>query len=413
MEPFLDLGIALGLGFLVGLQREWAGKPSGGIRTYPLIAMAGVVSGVLAETFGGWLAGLGLFVIGAMALSSRAFQVRRDPEAGVGMTTEVSVLLTFLVGLLLAADHRLLAISVAGIFTILLHWKVPMHRLVRGIEEDELRALIRLVLIGLVILPILPNRDMGPFGVLNPFRIWLMVVLIVGISLVAYVAGRYLGPGKGTAAGGIVGGLVSSTATTVGTAQQSKRSGLPDRAGAAVILIASTVVFLRVLFELSLVSRSHLDEMAPPLAVMMGWMTILSLVALRHGSREAAGASESREPPSGIWTAVWFGLLYALVLLAVAASKEYLGDRWLYGVAALSGLTDMDAITLSTGQLVESGKLSAETGWRAILIGGMANLVFKLVAVMVMATVALTRWVALYFGLSFAGGLALLVLWPG
>jgi uncharacterized membrane protein (DUF4010 family) len=282
---------------------------------------------------------------------------------------------------------------------------------VERIGEKDIRGIFRLVLIGLVILPVLPDRTYGPYDVLNPFRIWLMVVLIVGISLGGYVAHKSLGAKVGTVLAGVLGGVISSTATTVSFARRSRRN--TDSAGlaAAVVMIASTVVFARVGFEVAVVAPGIVGTVLPPLGAMMAWMAVVSLGAYLWGS-SSRGTLPEVEDPSDLKAAIGFGLLYAVVLLGVAFAKEHFDDRGLYLVAGFSGLTDMDAITLSTAQLVKDGQIGVCSGWRMILVGGLSNLVFKVGAVALLGNRRLLARVAATVGLSLVGGAAILMLWP-
>ncbi len=410
LTPLHNLAIALGLGLLVGLQREWAAKDVAGIRTFPLITVLGALSAMLADEYGGWviaadLAGLAaILIMGNIARFSRG---HIDP----GVTTEVSALVMYAVGAVLVEGHTAPAIAVGGCVAVLLHWKAPMHRLVSRIGEKDLRAIIKMVLIALVILPVLPNKAYGPYEVINPFKIWLMVVLIVGISLGAYVAYKMLGARVGTVLGGLLGGLISSTATTVGYARRSRHK--PDSAplAAVVIVIASTVVFGRVMVEIALVAPAILTSIVPPLAVMMVYMGIIAGIALWRVQTPGEAPVEQEEPADLI-AAIIFGLLYGVVLFGVAVAKDHFGESGLYVVSALSGLTDMDAITLSTAQMVKSGNIESSTGWRLILTGSLANLVFKGMAVATLGHPRLLRWVTVLFGLAVAGGVVLLFTWP-
>jgi uncharacterized membrane protein (DUF4010 family) len=294
---------------------------------------------------------------------------------------------------------------------VLLQLKSELHGFVARIEEAELRAVSRLVLIGLVILPALPNREFGPYGVLNPFEVWLMVVLIVGISLVAYVSYRLVGAQAGVLVTGLLGGLISSTATTVTYSQKAKKEHSHLSAAAAVIILASAAVFGRVLFEVAVAAPSVLPIVAPPLLVMTAVVAALAGAALRRSHREPPPPVD-REPPSTLRSAIVFGLLYAVVLLAVAAVREHFGEGALYGVSALSGLTDVDAITLSTSRLIESGRLGAETGWRVILVGTLANLAFKAGIILTAGGGKLFRWVLPYFAAAAIAAVLLLAWWP-
>jgi uncharacterized membrane protein (DUF4010 family) len=270
-----------------------------------------------------------------------------------------------------------------------------------------------MVLIALVVLPVLPNRSFGPYDLLNPFEIWLLVVLIVGISMVGYVAFKVLGSRKGAIAAGLLGGVISSTATTLGYARRSRSTAARSSAAGLVIALASTVVFGRVIVEIAVVAPSILGAVLPPLLAMTGVMVILCGVLLRAGIGSEELEIEDQSPPSEIGPALAFGALYALVLLAVAFAEDRFGIRGLYVVAALSGLTDVDAITLSTAQLMKYGSLDVAAGWRVILVGVMANIVFKMGIVIAFGSPELRLRIVSAFGLAVLGGIAIVLFWPG
>jgi uncharacterized membrane protein (DUF4010 family) len=406
---FQDLLIALVLGLLVGLQRERADRDIAGIRTFPLITILGVFSGTLAQEFGGWIVAASLLALAAMIVVGNLIKAR-EGRADPGLTTEMAALVMFSVGAALVAGYTAPAITVGGGVALLLHWKRPLHEFARRIGPDDFQAIIRVVLVALVILPVLPNQAYGPYGVLNPFQMWLMVVLIVGISLSAFVVYKLMGPQSGTVAVGILGGLISSTATSVSHARHSREYPNDTDAAALVIFIASAIVFVRVIVEIAIVAPGILAVTVPPLATMMGIMVLIAGGAFMVTARRITAMSD-RRPPSSLKAAIIFGLLYGVVLLAVAAAREHFDQRGLFVVAALSGLTDMDAITLSTAQLVRTGDLTAETGWRLILVGAMANLVFKGGVVAALGHPRLLGRVALLFALSLPGGALILAFW--
>jgi uncharacterized membrane protein (DUF4010 family) len=409
----LNLGITVGLGLLVGLQRERAADEVAGIRTFTIIALLGFVCGVLSSEVGDWIVPAGLLALVGLIAAAGALRAHGTGTVDSGITTEVAALVLFALGTLLALDHTVLALVVGGGVAVLLHWKEPMHAFAGRIEGADFEAIFRLALIGLVILPVLPNRDMGPAGVLNPFEIWLMVVLIVGISMAGYVAFKLLGSRGGAVAAGLLGGLISSTATTVSYARRSASDPGAEAASSLVLLVASVVVYGRVLAEIAIVAPPYLSATAPPLVAAMAVMAVLAvIVALRVSGTRAAGL-EREEPPSELRAAIAFGLLYALVLVSVALARERFGPGALFGVAALSGLTDMDAITLSTAQLMNRDDLPPETGWRLIMVGAMANLVFKGGVVAALGSAELRRRIVVLFGASLAGSAAILLLWPG
>lgn len=410
LELVKSLGTALGLGLLVGLQREWVQNRVAGIRTFALLTLFGAMSGLLGLAVGSWVVVASLLAVaGLVVMGNLAEWKSREPDTG--LTTEMAMLVMFAVGVMSMYGQRLVAVVVAGSVMVLLQSKKPLHQMVRRIGEDDLREIARLVLAGLVILPVLPNRGMGYMNVLNPFAIWLMVVLIIGISLAAYLAGKFLGGGRGMAISGILGGMISSTATTASLARRSRATGSGGGRLSAIALIASGIVFVRVAIEVVLTAPGHLKVLLPPLLVMLAWFGAVAATAWLLARREAA-ATVDESPPSELKSAVFFGLLYALVLVAVAAAREHFGNSGLYVAAALSGLTDVDAITLSTSRLVTTADLDPGTGWRMILVGGMANVVFKMGLVAVLGAPPFRRHTLAGFGTALLGGAALLAFWP-
>ncbi|MEJ2538993.1 MAG: DUF4010 domain-containing protein [Gemmatimonadota bacterium] len=409
----LPLGIGLGLGLLVGLQREHAEGTMAGIRTFPLLTLFGVLAGALGTEHGGWLPAAGLLAVAAYFAAAMVAQQGGEDGPAIGLTTEMAGLLMYAVGVALAAGMTAAALVVGGLVAVLLEAKERLHGVAGALSDRDLRVLFQFVLVGLVILPVLPNRDYGPFDVLNPFEIWLMVVLIVGISVGAWAAYRILGHRRGLALTGILGGLISSTATTVSYSRMA-REGHPAPAAAFVIIMASAVVFVRVLVEVAVVVPDSWAAVAPSMGIMLATLLLMAWLQWRKVPRSEGGSGASdelhRAAPSELPAALAFGLLYALVLLAVAAAREFLGEGGLYAVAFLSGLTDMDAITLSTAQLVRSGSLDVDTAWRAIVVGGMSNLVFKGGVVAVVGGRTLRRPVLTAFGVALAVGFAILVL---
>jgi len=409
-QVFQLLGIAAGLGLLVGLQRERTAAPLAGFRTFPLVTVFGTLCALLAESYGGWVIVAGLITIAAMLILGNYAKWKAgtfDP----GLTTEIAMLLMFGVGAYLIAGHTAVAIAVAGGLAVLLHLKPQLHKLAAAIGDADFKAIMQFVLITLVILPVLPDQAYGPFDVLNPHRIWLMVVLIVGISLGGYLCYKLFGERAGALLAGVLGGTISSTATTVSYARQSReaRDGMP--LATFVILVASAVVFVRVLILCATVAPRDFAQLAPPVAVLGGVTSLVAAGAWFGLGRDHGGMAEQGNPTQ-LRSALVFGVLFALVLFAVAAARAKFGASALYAVAVLSGATDMDAITLSTAQLVHDGKLEVSTGWRLILLGSMSNLVFKCGAAGVLGGAALFRRLALGFAITLFAGVLLLFFWP-
>jgi uncharacterized membrane protein (DUF4010 family) len=403
---FQQLGIALGLGLLVGLQRESAASPLAGVRTFPLVTVLGTVCGLLSQAFGGWILAAGIIALSAIIFIGKIIEMSKghlDP----GVTTEVALLLMFAVGAYLVVGDRAAAIAIGGGAAVLLHFKGELHGIVARLGANDLKAIMQFALISLVILPVLPNRTYGPFDVLNPRNIWWMVVLIVGINLGGYIAYKFLGQRAGITLGGVLGGLISSTATTVSYAKRAAAATGAIGPAAIIIMIASTVVFARLLLEIATVAPSFLPAAAPWLTALL-LLSAVSSFALWFRSDKNHEEMPEQENPSELKSALVFGLIYAVVLFVVAAVKELYGSRGLYAVAALSGLTDVDAITLSTAQLVNAGRLNADDGWKLIVVAAISNLIFKAGAVAALGRRKLFVRILPAYGIVIVAGLLML-----
>ncbi len=409
---FQRLGISLLLGLLVGLQREYTESGMPGLRTFPLITVLGSVAAILAAEFGGWIVAAELLGLVVVLAFPNIVRIRgRDPDPGI--TTDVAVLLMYGVGALVVVGPVPVAVAVGGGVAVLLHFKLEMHRFAKRLGDADLRAIMQFALITCIILPILPDEQYGPppLNVFNPFETWLLVVFIVGMSLGGYIAYKFLGRDAGILLGGVLGGLVSSTATTLSYARQARNEPRLLQPAAVVIMIASTVVFVRVLVEVAVVARSILIQTLVPAVIVMALMAIPALFVWR-GVRREHGELPEQGNPTELKSAVLFAGLYLLVLLALAAAKEFIGQGALYPVAILSGLTDMDAITLSTGRMAQNGSLAGEQAWRLILTAFLANLVFKAGLAGMLGSRQLLRQIALLFSIPFAGGVLLILFWP-
>jgi uncharacterized membrane protein (DUF4010 family) len=411
-EAFQVMAIALALGMLVGLQREHANSQVAGIRTFPLITMLGALTGLLSPAFGGW--GLAGGFAGVITLIVVANLLKDKTEkVDSGQTTEAAILLMYSVGAYLAVGDRTLAVAVGGLVAVLLQSKSTLHGLVKKIGYEDIKVVMQFVLLSLVILPVLPDQVYGPYQVLNPRDIWLMVVLIVGISMSGYFAYKFFGQHAGTLLGGILGGLISSTATTVSYARRTKENPDASMLAAFVVMTASAVAFVRMLVEVAVVAPQQIMKLAPPLSAVLLLMLLIT-GGLYFWSRKKKEQNEipNQGNPAQLKSALVFAALYGLVLLASAAAKDHLGNKGLFLVAFVSGLTDVDAITLSTSKMVAAGRLVPHTGWQLILLAALSNLTFKGVLVALLGDRQLLLRIAALFGLTIAGGLLVFWLWP-
>lgn len=411
-DTFITLALALGLGMLVGLQRERVESEVAGIRTFPLITLLGAISALLAGHFGGWILAASLLGVVAAMVLGNIYAVRKSHESP-GTTTEFAMLVMFAIGALVVVGPRAAAIVTTGAVVLLLHAKDLLHSLVRKMGERDVRAIMLFVLIALVVLPILPDANYGPRGypVWNPRQIWLVVVLVVGISFGGYIAYRLVGRDRGAVLGGLLGGIISSTAATVSYSRRAAgdRAAVPP--AVLVIVIASGVVYGRVLAEIAVVAPGFFPTALAPIGVMLAVSALAAFVVWLQVRREPGELPEQKNPTE-LKTALVFAAMYALVILAVAWAEREFGRGGIYAAAGLSGLTSMDAITLSTSRLVAQGGLDPATAWRAIVVAAISNVAFKLGLAAFLGGPRLFLRSLAPMSVQIAAGVALLLFWP-
>ena len=393
----LGLAVAMAVGGLIGLERErWSRttkkRTFGGARTYPLIALAGGLSALVSQALGGWalLAGFGAFAA-LLLLGFRGEQQRQDEGTDLGLTSELAALLVFACGALPFLEitalpsfeqRLLLTAGVGAVVFVLLALRERAHALAEALSEEDVRATMQFVLLAVVLLPLLPRESMGPFGFFNPFGSGVVVVLIAGISFLGYVAVRFMGPRRGIGLTALFGGLVSSTAVTLTFSGRGKEQ--PKLASACVmaIVIASTIMFPRMLVEVGVIRPALLGAAAVPLGLMVAVGIVgCGLLWLRAGRAFAAdpsGEAPRFNNPFSLPQALKLGAFYVLVRFIAAAGYDWLGEAGLYASAALSGLTDVDAITISVSRM-HAGSLSTGEAVLAISLAAGSNTLAKTV----------------------------------
>lgn len=379
-EPHLSLLTALAVGLLIGLEREQAKTASGsaqigGIRTYPIFALIGALAMMLAPA-SGWLPLVALVGIVVFVAIVYAHDVRSGNDHG--LTTEVSVIATYLLGALATSRviepmrERLFLVAAGGVvLTFLLSSKEWLHHNIKKVSREDLFATVKFLIAAVVILPLLPREPMGPLDAINPFSVGLMVVLISGLSFAGYVAMRLLGTGRGLLLSAAVGGLVSSTAVTISFANRTKDNAAMAPAAAGAIAIASTIMIVRVGILVSITNPSLLPTLLVPLAAAAVGGIAGGLIVFRKAP-SGDGKEVEVKNPFDLGSAIRFGLVFAVILLATKAAKQYLGNQGLYLAALVAGLTDVDAITLSTAR-----NASGEPAAIAILLAVAANTLVK------------------------------------
>ncbi|MBL8419369.1 MAG: MgtC/SapB family protein [Dechloromonas sp.] len=402
--PVQAFATALGIGLLVGMERERRPDSGAGLRTFALVSMLGCLFALLSDKTGGpWMLLTGLLVVAGAMIASN-FSARQE-EQYRGFTTEAAIIVTYGLGAAVWFGYATLAVMLAIGTTVLLYFKTELSRFSRRMAPKDINSILQFAVLSLVVLPILPDQDYGPYDALNPRQVWWMVVLISGLALSGYLALRIIGARHGAALLGIFGGLASSTATTMMFSRHAHDHIHLVRMAAIVILIANLMVMIRLCVVAGVVAPTLVGQ----IAVVFACGLVPGLVLTLYGWKILNAGGELPMPsvknPTELKTAISFGLLYALVLLASAWLQDIAGNRGLYIVALASGLTDADASVLSALRLYNLDKIPAADAITAVTLGVMANLVFKIGLVVSIGGGQLARH-ALPGLLAIGGGMA-------
>jgi uncharacterized membrane protein (DUF4010 family) len=391
------------VGLLVGLERERNPTAKAGLRTFALIALLGTLSAMLAQAAdAGSILALGLTIVGVTVTGAYLVDPRSATE-DAGTTTVIAALVVFCLGAANFYGYQILVVAIGIAMTALLHFKVELEGAARRLTPRDIRSMLQFGAVSAVVLPLLPNQGYGPYAALNPFHIWLMVVLISGVSLAGYVAWRLTRDRKGLLLTGLLGGLVSSTATTLVYARHAQQGTLPNSQSLIVIALANCAMLARVLLIVLIVAPKAAATAA---IVIVPALLLAAIPAYARQSSETPAADTQANDyrnPANVLTAVAFGAGYALMLVLAAWLSDTLGSRGVYGLALVSGLTDVDAITLSALRLFNLDTLTLEATATAIALGIGANFVMKAVLVAVVGGASIRR----------AGTLTLLLPLPG
>lgn len=391
-ELAVGFGVALAVGALVGVERERHSQveesPSfAGIRTFPMIALVGALSGLLARPWGPLVLLPPFAVLGVLVALNYWWERKRQEKPDPGLTTEMSALavfglgaLPFLLGLGLEFFDRVVLTGALGaIVMALLSLKGPLHKSTEKISKDDLYATVRFLLLAVVVLPLLPDRNFGRFEAINPFWIGVVVVLIAGISFVGYFAVRLFGARKGIGFTALFGGLASSTAVALTFSSRGKKHKQLAMMCAFAVAFASTVMFPRVVVELAAVNPSLVQPSLWPMGGMLAvGLAGCGVIYWRSGKETHESDDEPNfSNPFLLSQALKLGLLFAVVRLVAAAAYEYFGDAGLYVSALLAGITDVDAITISVARMHHSGSVGTGTGVFAITLAAVSNTLSK------------------------------------
>jgi uncharacterized membrane protein (DUF4010 family) len=419
MQPIVDVqavwnfATALLIGALLGIERERHKREHddvtiGGLRTFILFALIGALGGWLTLVLdSAWILAAALLAALAPVLAGYILSARAQPDS-LGLTTELAAIATCLLGALTTLGYRELAVGLGVAVAAVLAYKQPLHGLVHRLDREDVYAGLRLLIATFIVLPLLPGEAIDPWDALRPRSLWMLVLLISSLSLVGYVATRLLGARRGIPLMGLTGGLVSSTAVTLAFSRQSRDPAYANSSSALAsgILVAWSVMFVRVVVEVLVVNRAMLAQVALPFATMA---LTAAAAAWFHRSRASAVELTEGVPlknPFSLTAAAKFAAFFALVLLVVKLVQTYAPGHGVYFVAALAGTTDVDAITLSMAQYARSG--STQIAVQAITIAALTNTVVKTVMVGMLGSRALRAPIFASAALVVASGAAAL-----
>ncbi len=404
------LGVALGIGLIVGLERGWktrtqhGGQRLAGFRTF---ALAGLFGGVLAalslpDRF--VVLAAGILVVGALVIGGYLISVREQHD--FGMTTELAMLATFGLGAVAVLGAPFEAGAAGIVMTLLLGFKTEFHAAIERLERRELLATLQLIAMAAVLVPLLPNRQMGPWQAVNPRVIGMLVLLIAGLSYVGYFAVRMLGARIGLLLTALFGGLSSSTAVTVAYARSARVARAPTALLSAGIGLAAAVMVLRLAIVIGTVDRPLLGALWPTFA-MLGAPPIAAVITTLLRKHADSPAEVKLTNPLQLSTALTFGVLLVVLFIASAAVRQWLGDAGTYSVAAIAGLVDVDAVTIALAQAAASGGLEPPTAARAIALAALVNTAVKAGLAAVLGGAPMRRSATLVLGMAlFAGAVA-------
>ncbi|HZD24731.1 MAG TPA: MgtC/SapB family protein [Alphaproteobacteria bacterium] len=409
LDLFERLGVALALGAMIGAERGWSergeaeGRRVAGLRTFAISGLLGGLWMLLAERVGEVVLGFAFVVYSAVILAARLRAVERTADYGI--TTVVAAMLTFALGALSVAGEMEVAAAGAVATALLLGSKQPLHELLQRIDQEELLAVLKLLAMTLVLLPVLPDRGYGPWNALNPYTMWLMVILVGAISFLGYAAVRVGGARLGVPLAGLLGGLASSTAVALTFSRRGGADAKHADLYGFSIGMASVTMFPRMLAIIAVVSTATAQALLWPLlaATAAGYVTALALWRFRISHEDFSTPRLSN--PFEFATALQFGVLLAAVMLLSQALQHWLGDTGIYLAGATAGLSDVDAISLSLAGMTPQ-QIAPPLAAAGIALAAVSNSLVKVAMALVFGGRAVGGAAALILGASLAAGAA-------
>jgi uncharacterized membrane protein (DUF4010 family) len=413
-EPLLyRLAIALGIGLIVGLERGWktrdqhAGQRLAGVRTFSLAALLGGALAAAATPDRYVVLAAGALTVGALVIAGYLISVRETRD--FGMTTELALLTTFVLGAVSVLGAPFEAVAAAVVMSLLLGFKTEFHYVIEKLERHELLATLQLLAIAGVLVPLLPDRELGPWQALNPRVIGLLVLLIAGLSYVGYFAVRLLGPRLGLLLTAVLGGLTSSTAVTVAYARRARLANTSHALLGVGIALAAATMAPRLAVEIATVNRALLADLWPTLAAVAFVPALGGIVVLLRHARGGDATIELQNPLQ-LKTALVFGVLLSVLFVASEALQQWLGETGLYAMAAITGIADVDAVAIALAESAARGSVAPEGAQRAIALAVLVNTATKAVLAAMLGGRPMLRSATVLLGGALAAGGSVAVL---
>lgn len=405
-----ELFMVLGIGLMMGLEREYSNTNQdhkrhnelfAGVRTFPLVAIIGYLALYLSIEFTFWVYAVALAGISGLAIVSYSYG-RKSGRSG--STTELSIVAVFLLSGLVFRQQYLIAAFLALVITTLLALKVNLHQAVRDMSKHDILSILLFVVISALILPLLPNTDLGPYAVFNPFRIWLIVTLFMALNFIAYFLQKFIDTRYSIIATGIIGGFASSTATAWYFSRLGGKSKKGGQAHVAAILFASSIMFPRLLLWLALLSPTLFNTVWLPFLLLGAVGFSIGYFMSKQSFERQTSYTHTIRNPINLKDALVFAGLYVLIVLLVGYAEEHLGTQGVYYAAAISGLTDVDAITISiTNYLGVS--IHEKLAVIALVIASLSNTLTKYMLCLVFGNAPMRKYASLGFIPLFLGGI--------
>ncbi len=407
LDVFIRLLVACGIGLLLGLEREHSAMLKkehvfAGIRTFVLLALTGFTGAALHFLLSPWV--FGAILLAVMALTAISYWIT-SAKGDIGATSELAGLLAMILGALAFLGYIEISLMITVIILVMLSSKMQLMNVIGRITEEEIYALVRFVVIALLIFPFLPNEDYGPYGVINPREVGLVVILTSGVGFLGYVLMRVLGANKGILLTGIIGGLVSSTMVTWVFSKKSKEQSPLNALYTSAILAACTIMVVRVFLWVFLFNKALLAGLTLPLSIL--FLTAAGATVyfyLRDKKENGHDANMPLGKPLELTNALWFGVLYVGILLVISYANDYLGNEGIYITSGIAGLSDVDAITISVSKM-SAISISVSTAQNAILLATLANTVAKFAIALWASSKEMRKHVLFGYGLIFVAAL--------